>query len=127
VAVALFALVLSGCTSAPAYSDLDQSATAEDVLPDDLTEQAGELEPDTVRLAGRLDGNTYYLARGPESGVCVLVYRSGDDWAAACGGGTSVTVGYGGVTATVAPDGSPLLEDGEQVGNNLVISGADNP
>ena len=123
LAVGLLALALSGCTATPVYTDLDRPATEDDAFPSDVPGGPSDLiDPDTVRLAGERDGRTYYIARGIDSGVCLTIYRSAESWVTGCGG-DEVTVSDGVVTATVAPNGSALLDDGDRVGENVVVSG----
>jgi hypothetical protein len=116
---------LAACSSGSGYSELDRAATPADVLPTELPDEASDnLSLESVRFAGELDGIAYYLVRTIEPGdMCVMVYRSADDWVNGCSGGTPgvFVVTSRGVEATVAPDGSPELDEGTPVGSNIVV------
>lgn len=81
------------------------------------------LVEESVRFAGEHDGVDLFLARSAENGgVCVVVYRSAEEWVTGCGGPQgSVGVSGMGVSVVVAPDGSPELDEGTPVGANIVV------
>jgi hypothetical protein len=122
VAVAMLTVV-AGCASGSGFSDLDREATVSDVLPSDLPGYAtDDLAEESVRFAGEEDGVEYYLVgRSEGGGVCVVVYRSADEWVTGCGGAGTVGVSGIGVNVVAAPDGSPELETGTPVGANIVV------
>jgi hypothetical protein len=115
--------VLAGCSTGSGFTDLEREATSADVLPSDLPAYAaGDLAEDSVRFAGEHDGVDYYLARLSEGGgVCVVVYRSAEQWVTGCGGASGVGVSGIGASAIAAPDGSPELDVGTRVGANIVV------
>lgn len=117
-------IALAGCSSGSGYSDLDRDATSTDVLPSDLPAYASEDHVEgSVRLVGEFEGVEYYLLRKDDfADICVVVYRSAVDWIGGCGGPNgSFGISGSGLDIFVAPDGSPILEDGTKVGANIVV------
>lgn len=117
--------VLAACSTGSGFSDLDREPIADDVLPAYLPTYATEdVDAESVRFAGGHDGFDFYLMRRAEGGgVCIAVLRPAtEEWVTGCGGGNG-TVGVSalGVSVLVAPDGSPELDDGIQVGANIVV------
>lgn len=93
-ALTVMALALSGCTaiSPPAYSELSEAPTDEDLLPIGLGDGL-DIEEDSVRLVGEYDGASFYLAKygnpNMDAGICILVSADNADVGdgAACGDG----------------------------------------
>ena len=90
----VMALMLSGCVAIdpPAYSELSDPSTDEDLLPIGLGDGL-DIEEDSVRLVGEYDGASFFLAKygnpNMDAGVCILVSADDADVgdAAACGDG----------------------------------------
>lgn len=116
--------VLAACSSGSGYPDLEREATAVDVLPSDLPGYASDdFIEGSVRFAGEHDGVEYYLARTDDfADICVVAYRSADDWVGGCGGPNGgFGIGGAGLDVVVAPEGSPELDEGTPVGSNIVV------
>jgi hypothetical protein len=117
------AAILTACSSGSGYPDLDREATATDVLPTDLPESSSaDFIEGSVRFAGEHDDVEYYLARRDDfANICVVAYRSADDWVGGCGGPNGgFGIGGMGLDVVVAPEGSPELDEGTRVGTNIV-------
>jgi hypothetical protein len=93
MAVALVTVsALAGCgvTNGEALPTLERERIASDVLPPALasqldTDRTGGVDPDTVRLAGELEGADFYIARGNDDReVCLVIVVEADNWGSSC-------------------------------------------
>ena len=93
-ALTVVALALSGCAAVdqPAYAELSEPSTDEDLLPIGLGDGL-DIEEGSVRLVGEYDGASFYLAKygnpDMDAGICILVSSDQDDVGdnAGCGDG----------------------------------------
>ncbi|MDX2378109.1 hypothetical protein M4I32_15060 [Microbacterium sp. LRZ72] len=137
-AIAVGALALSGCVESAhiSFADLDREATARDVPPDRLPDDAlGGMDLDTFRLAAEYEGAQVYLARGNENAlgevgngdeqsVCVVIVGPADDyWSASCSLASAPQRirGPGPPMWIVTPDGVDRPDNAEPLSENVAV------
>jgi hypothetical protein len=120
-AVAVAALILTGCAPSTGFSDLEREPSTEDSPPTELPDYAFDaIEAGSLRFIDVVQGRRVYLARGTEFPVCVLVEAGDADWFTTCGS-SMTTTSSGDVEVMLVDDGMPDKDGWTRVGRNVLI------
>ena len=118
------AIGLSGCFADPGsgFAALDRPAEARDALPAEPPDSEDLLfDPESARFVADDDGARLYLARGPGSQFCLLVYVEGPVPGVACSGGTWLGFEIPGHEYEVRADGMPAPEGATALSPNVYV------
>lgn len=132
VALSLATLVigglLAGCSSPGIDAPFDEPREASDALPGVQGEMFDDLDPESSRYLGDVDGTRYWAARSTEGWFCLAAQVADDPEQAmtACspGDGDSITIsGAGFPSATWSASPGPDVSDGRTVlRDHLVVT-----
>ena len=128
--------LLTGCSSAPAFSVFASDQSEVDRIPSGASPAASEVSPESTRILGEFGGYTFYAAYAPGRGetppfgpmLCLIAVLEGfpAHGASSCSAGVSAELGMGvpGAELMLVPDSfdaTALIEDGwTRVHHNLL-------